>query len=349
MLFAFAFIFLLVLIAVLGANIRPDKTKDANEMCLQAARKSPGFECYYIYLDQPPKKTSFFNRLFMGGDIPGINIIPAKEFWFKNDSLYYTNIENTNIVFSISLIEKKIKSIPYFKENNIVKKKFFLGSDKYGRDLLSRLMAGIFVSLSVGIIAVFISLLIGVSLGSAAGFFKSKTDTIISWIINVIWSIPTLLFVISVTLMLGKGFWQVFIAVGLTMWIEVARLVRGQVLSISSREYILAAQMAGIGNARIILRHILPNTIGPVVVLASANFANAILLEAGLSFLGLGAQPPTPSLGSIIKEHYGYITMNSAYLAIIPGILIMLMVLSFIIIGNTLRDYFDVKSDMNSV
>ncbi len=163
------------------------------------------------------------------------------------------------------------------------------------------------------------------------------------WLVNVIWSIPTLLMVIAITLALGKGFWQVFVAVGLTMWVEVARIVRGQVLSIRESEYVEAGKALAYKPSRIIFKHILPNIIGPVIVISAANFAAAILIEAGLSFLGIGAQPPMPSWGGMIKDHYAYIIMDKAYLAIIPGVAIMSLVLAFMLLGNGLRDAFDVK------
>ena len=143
---------------------------------------------------------------------------------------------------------------------------------------------------------------------------------------------------------LGKGFTQVFIAVGLTMWVEVARLVRGQFFSLREQQFVEAGRALGYEHGRIIVKHILPNIIGPVIVIAASNFASAILLEAGLSFLGMGAQPPMPSWGMMIKENYGYIVVDSAYLAIWPGVAIALMVLAFTLLGNGLRDAFDIKN-----
>jgi peptide/nickel transport system permease protein len=195
----------------------------------------------------------------------------------------------------------------------------------------------------VGGIAVIISLLIGISLGSAAGYFGGRTDKIIMWFINVVWSIPTLLLVFAITLVLGKGFWQVFIAVGLTLWVNVARLIRGQVMSIRELEYIEAARALGYSDFRIISRHILPNIMGPVLVLASSNFATAIVLEAGLSFLGVGVQSPQPSWGLMIKENYNFIITHNPLLAIIPGLAIMILVLAFNLLGNGLRDALDVR------
>jgi peptide/nickel transport system permease protein len=226
----------------------------------------------------------------------------------------------------------------------ISEKKFLLGTDKYGRDLLSRMLIGIRISLAIGFVAVFISLVIGITLGAVAGYFGGKVDAAIMWLINVTWSIPTLLLVIAITLALGKGFWQVFIAVGLTMWVEVARVVRGQVMSVKQMQYVTAARALGYSDFRIILKHILPNALAPVIIISAANFAGAILIESGLSFLGIGAQPPMPSWGGIIKDHYSYIILGKPYLAVIPGLAIMTLVTAFMLIGNALRDALDVKT-----
>lgn len=221
---------------------------------------------------------------------------------------------------------------------------FILGTDRLGRDILSRLMAGTYISLLVGFIAVIMSLILGLIIGVTAGYYRGRVDQILSWIINVFWSIPGLLVVMAFILAFGTGFWKVFFAVGLTMWVEVARVARGQVLSIREKEFIEAAVSIGVSPLQIMYKHILPNIMPPIIVISSANFASAILIESGLSFLGLGTQIPAPSWGNMIRENYAMITTQQAYLALAPGLLIMLAVLSLMYIGNGLRHALDVKS-----
>ncbi len=191
--------------------------------------------------------------------------------------------------------------------------------------------------------AVILSLTIGIVLGAFAGYFGGVVDDAVMWVINILWAIPTLLLVFAITLTIGKGFWEIFVAIGLTMWVSAARLIRGQVLVIREMEYITAAKAIGLSDMRIIFRHILPNIAGPLMVIAASNFAAAILIEAGLSFLGIGVQPPQPSWGLMIKEHYNFLLTNKPLLAIIPGAAIMLLVYAFNVLGNALRDVLDVR------
>ena len=202
-------------------------------------------------------------------------------------------------------------------------------------------MLGARVSLGVGIIAVFISTIIGLFLGSLAGYYRGRTDAVISWLIQVVWTLPSVLLVFAITLSLGKGLWVIYVSVGLTLWVNVARLVRGQVMAIREMNYIEAARAMGLSSVRIIYKHILPNISGPLIVVAAGNFATAILLEAGLSFLGIGVQPPQPSWGFMIKEHYNFLITQKPLLAIIPGVAIMTLVLAFNLVGNGLRDALD--------
>ena len=339
---SFWFIVVCGFIAVFAYVLAPDNSSNANQMHLEIHSKKPGFEVLMLTIpSQTAKEQSFLNKILFGKKQPNSSI-PISNYTISSKELtVYTYTENT--------IESSIKTFPLstFKNKDISTyintKTFYLGTDKYGRDLLSRMLIGTRISFFIGFIAVFISLIIGISIGAIAGYFGGKIDTFIMWLINITWSIPTLLLVIAITLALGKGYWQVFIAVGLTMWVEVARVVRGQLLSAKEMQYVEAAKALGFSNFRIIFKHILPNIMAPVIVISAANFAGAILIESGLSFLGIGAQPPTPSWGSMIKDHYSYIILGKAYLAIIPGLAIMSLVMAFMLIGNALRDALDVK------
>jgi peptide/nickel transport system permease protein len=228
-------------------------------------------------------------------------------------------------------------------EGQSKQKTFLLGTDRLGRDILSRLMAGTYISLTVGFISVGISLLVGVFIGLLAGYYRGWVDAALSWIINVIWSIPNLLVVMAFILAFGAGFWKVFIAIGLTMWVEVARIVRGQILSIREKEYIEAARSMGMTAVRIMFREMLPQLWPTLIVISAANFSSAILIESGMSFLGLGVQIPAPSWGNMIRENYAMIPTKHAHLALAPGICIMLTVLALSYVGNGLRSALDIK------
>lgn len=219
----------------------------------------------------------------------------------------------------------------------------WLGTDRYGRDVTGRLLLGGRVSLSVGFIAVGIAMLVGIPVGAWAGYYGGRVDAALSALIQVFWSIPSLLMVMALSFVLGKGFWQVFVAVGLTSWVEVARLVRGQVIAWKPAEFVQAARVLGYPDRRILWKHIMPQAVAPLIVLAASQFASAILLESGLSFLGLGAQPPMPSWGGMIRDHYAYLLTGQAHLALIPGAALATLVLAFQVLGTALRDVLDVR------
>ncbi|MBK9569977.1 MAG: ABC transporter permease [Chitinophagaceae bacterium] len=326
------------LLAVFAYFIAPDPSPYANRIILEIGGEKPGFKQSFIKVkkDKDVAVTGFFKKLFSGRE-DVYYYVPITSFEKKDDSIIVQKFIDEGISERLSFHSRQTAPTP------VITKKFLLGTDKYGRDILSRIVVGTRVSLSVGLITVIISLSIGLVLGSLAGYFRGRTDDIIMWFINVIWSIPTLLLVFAITLALGKGFWQVFIAVGLTMWVNVARLGRGQVLGVRELEYVEATRALGFSNIRTIVRHIWPNIMGPVMVIAASNFASAIVIEAGLSFLGVGVQPPQPSWGLMIKENYNFIITQNPMLALAPGFAIMLLVLAFNLLGNGLRDALNVR------
>jgi peptide/nickel transport system permease protein len=239
----------------------------------------------------------------------------------------------------------KTAILTQIRQQQLRQKHFWLGTDNFGRDNLSRLLIGVRVSLLVGLIAVLISLSVGVAIGAIAGYAGGKTDDLLLLLMNTVWSIPTILLVFAIVLAFGRGIGIIFFAVGMTMWVDVARIVRGQVLALRNTQFVEAAQSMGFGTARILMRHILPNVLGPVMVVAASNFATAILIESGLSYLGFGIQPPTPSWGTMLNENYGYAIGGKPFLALVPALAIMLMVLAFNLVGNGFRDALDVKND----
>jgi len=349
------FILLLMLMGILGYLIMPDDSPNANNQKVQIAKEKPGVKFTFMIVERYDhiEKVGIFERM-LNGQKPDFKSIPITSYRVAGNNVFATEFigeekapetkYNLKDLCPACVLPSKIGTTKaLFEKNNIYQKTFLLGTDIYGRDLLSRLILGIRVSLSVGLMAVLISLFIGVSLGAIAGYFGGKTDAAISWFMNVVWSLPSLLLVIAISFALGKGFWQIFIAVGLSTWVDVARLVRGQVMALKEVEFVEAARALGYSTSRTIIKHILPNIAGPILIVASANFASAILLETGLSFLGFGAQPPMPSWGSMIKEHFGYIIMDAAYLAVLPGLAIMLTVYAFNVLAIGLRDAFDVK------
>ncbi len=346
-LFGIVVIGMATILAIFGYWIAPDNSPNADLQTVEIQAKKPGYQQQFLTIPIQSKAYSgFFIDHLINGKPVNRKYIPITGYAIKKDSLLIHKFidEDTSVLKVFAFSQLSRESPDDFIKNHLITKTYWLGTDKFGRDILSRLIIGTRVSLAVGFIAVLIAVSIGILLGAIAGYYNKRVDALIMWLVNVTWSIPTLLLVFAITMALGKGFWQIFIAVGLTMWVPVTRLVRGQVLAVKELEYITAARALGFSNSRIILRHILPNIIGPILVLAASTFATAIIVEAGLSFLGIGVQPPQPSWGLMIKENYNFLITHNPMLALIPGFAIMLLVLAFNLLGNGLRDAVDVKS-----
>ena len=330
---------ILVIVGVLGYAITEDPTPNANQIVPEWSNLGPGTTVYYSQEassestpdssevgtaseSQNPTETSNPSQAQNSTETPSYlywalgnpntpKIIPLKNNPTANPG---AGMEADD---SAKMVDKVWHS-----------RTFWLGSDRFGRDILSRMIIGARISLSIGFFAMIASLLIGVIIGISSGYYGGKIDAFFSWLITVFWSVPTLLIALGLSMVFGKGYYQVLLATALSTWVEVARVVRGQTLQLKQREFILAAKITGFSNARIMFKHILPNLKGSLTVLATTNFASAILLEAGLGFLGLGVAPPTPSWGMMVKENLGYLVLDNSYLALVPGIAIMILVMA---------------------
>ena len=372
-------IFLAIFLAIFAYVLAPDKTPFANDQILEIRTEEPGFNVLMLKRkkDQNIKREWFFNRVLSGQaseyesipiksyEISGPNIVvdryTGSEYGVELDTfnlaavVHRLNTMNNEVKFengrfSFQNFDGEQVDAEYAKVREIVeakhiqKKIYYLGTDKFGRDNLSRLLLGVRVSLSVGLIAVMVSLVIGITLGALAGYYRGWVDDVIMYVINVFWSVPLLLWVFALVIIFQREYWLIFVAVGLVMWVEVARIVRGQFFSLREKDFVEASRSLGFSDMRTIFKHILPNTVGPIIVITAANFASAIIIEAGLSFLGIGVQPPRPSWGGILNEYYKYIGTSKSFLAILPGVCILILTLGFNLVGNGIRDALDVRT-----
>lgn len=356
-----AFIALCTLVALLGYWVLPDNSPNANHSFVQIQKEGPGLRVQLLRQPLPDSARlgTAADNLFttwLRGREPEWQETPIGGYEFSGDSIILKPLGQH------SAEAGRLRRLPLaavaghagasadlqreIRQNHLLTRTYALGTDKAGRDELSRLLLGTRISLGIGLVAVLISLVIGMAVGAVAGYFGGWVDSLLLGLMTVVWSIPGIMLVIAISLALdSKGVWVSFVAVGLTMWVDVARVVRGQMLSLRSATFVEAGRVLGLPTWRLIARHLLPNMRGPLIVLATSNFASAILLEAGLSFLGLGVQPPAPSWGLMVKEGYDLLgTQAGLWLTLLPGTAISLLVLSFNLLGNGLRDAYDPKT-----
>lgn len=377
--FGMVVIIIALFLAIFAYLLAPDSTPNANEQIPEIATRRPGFSAQILLENRSitVEKTNWWQKMWFGEENL-YKAAPIVDYQLDGNTLWlnrYTGDQMPPLRDSLSLAHllyqlpdslpislsggsvhfrkgEQTMTVPLsamsqqFKTERLETRHYYLGTDKHGRDILSRLLLGIRVSLSVGLMAVFIALLVGIMIGMLAGYFGGWIDDLLLWFMSVFWSVPLLLLVFAIVFVFGsdkREFWHLYVAVGLTMWVEVARMVRGQVMSWREKEFVEAARSFGFSQFRIMFRHILPNIMGPIMVVAAADFASAIIIEAGLSYLGIGIRPPQPSWGNMLNEYYSYLGTGKEYLALLPGGAIMLLVLAFNLLGNGLRDALDVK------
>ncbi len=370
-------IFLSIIISILGYLICVDKTPNANDGLVEIGKQLPGYSVKVLRIrkNYNQEGENFFKEI-LNGQMSDYSVIPIKDVKIEGIKLtaevvgkedYFKEYNLLDVVFPVLkgpiqkgdedfYIEKDglytfktidgeevemihAEVIDILEKENIVERSFILGTDRFGRDLYSRLVLGTRISVFIGFAAVIISLFVGLLLGTLSGYYGGLIDNIVMWLMSVVWSVPGIMLVIAVSMVLGsKGIWVTFIAVGLTTWVEAARVIRGQVMTLKEMQFIEAARAYGLRNFSIIFKHIIPNIYSSLIVVATAIYAVSILLEAGLSFLGLSVQPPTPSWGNMVYEGYQVLgTKNSWHLILFPGLAIIIMVLSFNLLGIGLQ------------
>lgn len=336
-----------ILVALLGYLITPDHTTHANFQVLELAKLPPGSEAPLLLVPQPGvPAVSWWRRWWQGQPQRFLPrpLADTASVAIRGSYLTFRNRQAQPDSLRLDAFGPGPHTRAALVEAYVETRQYWLGTDTYGRDLLSRILLGSRVSLAIGLMAVLISLVIGLLLGTLAGYLGGWVDQVIMWLVSVMWAIPTLLMALAISFVLGRGFWQLFVAIGISMWVEVARIVRGQMFSLREQPFAEAARALGFRPGRIMFRHVLPNVISPIIVIAVANFGAAVLIESGLSFLGIGVEVPIPTWGRMIYEGYTYIVFeNGKWLAFFPGLALILLIVSINLIGIGLRDALDVR------
>lgn len=266
---------------------------------------------------------------------------------FRRNKLAMAGLGVMLLLYLVTLLTPLIAPYDPAAQGDIVATRYlapsaehWMGTDKFGRDVYSRVLYGSRISLTIGFIAVAIAVVLGTAVGAVAGYFGGKTDSILMRFTDMMLSFPRLVLLIVVIALFTPSIWLVVVVLGLTGWMNNARIVRGEVLSLREREFIQAAKALGMGDGRIILRHVIPNTLAPIIVSATLLIGQTILTEAALSFLGLGVQPPTASWGNMISDGRDAL-INAWWIATFPGLAIVFIVTAFNLLGDGLRDALD--------
>jgi peptide/nickel transport system permease protein len=266
---------------------------------------------------------------------------------FRRSKLAIAGLFIIVVLYLVALLAPLIAPFDPIAQHDIARTSYlspqagnWLGTDRFGRDVLSRMIYGARISLAIGFVATLISITIGTLFGALAGYFGGKVDTLIMRFTDMVLAFPRLVLLIMIVALFGPSLTMIILVLGLTQWPGTTRIVRGDVLSLREREFIHAAQALGMGRTRIIMRHLIPNVLAPVIVAATLGIGNTIVMEAGLSFLGLGVQPPTPTWGSMVAEGRDNL-LGAWWVATFPGLIIVLVVLAFNLVGDGLRDALD--------
>lgn len=344
------YLILCILVAIFANLLTPDPTRHANRQQLTLAKRPPGTQATVLLVPlESASLATLGQRSFLGGADPThrpVALAEGKTLSVTETHLRYTEITGRKDSLSLARFgyDAIAEAAPFDWQPYVQTQTFHLGTDTYGRDVLSRLLLGARVSLAIGLLAVGVSLIFGIVLGVLAGYWGGWIDRLVMWFTSVVWSVPALLLALALSFVMAKGFTQLFLAIGLAMWVEVARVVRGQIISLREQPYTEAAKVLGMTDVRVMFRHILPNVLSPLIVIAVANFGAAVLIESGLSFLGMGIGPPVPTWGQMINEGYTYIVFSHGrWLALYPGLALIGLIVSINLMGIGLRDALDVR------